>query len=297
MNETEKRNLLLSAGVDPETGRKIRSDKGTKRGPNSKVRSDKGTKRGPNSTIRSDKGYKRPTKERSKITVYLALKGRILNSTVYDETQPDYCLRIDENMLFIPMIKHNTVKQQNYTIVSKGLAKQRTCKHIQGYEIDLESYRFEALQELALNFPNELIAESQYNIKFAAEVSQLVNLYGSDIVNKATITWWDLFCLLYHILGEDVAKWTYQQWHQQYEIAQTYYNQTYGDDVPLSSDFTFEFGKKLGTDYWTEMSSVSQSMKTTQINEIKASRDYLVYMAKVRVVRVESGSCYAPESP
>ena len=94
----EQRQELIRLGINPDTGRKVRSDKGQVRGAYSKTRSDKGVTRGPQDNplsstgkCRSDVGqFRTKTKgmSASKLATYSRLKGRILSQEA-DDTQPD----------------------------------------------------------------------------------------------------------------------------------------------------------------------------------------------------------------
>lgn len=185
-----KENLLSQLkelGYDTSSGRKQRSDKGTIRGPNSKTRSDKGEKR-------------LPYASRDPIVSYQIVKTRLLSKEVSSQ---DDGLQLDINGIFCPVIRQNKTKNEEYFVVIHGVKKNRTVRHIKGYTVDLEKYRFEALQNAASNMP----IPEEYRSIFKREIEQ-----------TNANTWIELFCRLYHIKEEDYLLWTYEHWKNDYLI-------------------------------------------------------------------------------
>lgn len=190
-NSSKSKEILLSQlkelGYDTSSGRKQRSDKGTIRGPNSKTRSDKGEKR-------------LPYASRDPVVSYQIVKTRLLSKEVSSQ---DDGLQLDINSIFCPVIRQNKTKNEEYFVIIHGVKKNRTVRHIKGYTVDLEKYRFEALQNAASNIP----IPEEYRSIFKQEIEQ-----------TNANTWIELFCRLYHIKEEDYLLWTYEHWKNDYLI-------------------------------------------------------------------------------
>lgn len=250
----EQRQELIRLGINPDTGRKVRSDKGQVRGANSKVRSDKGMTRGSQDNPLSSKGkcradagqFRTKTKgvAASKLATYSNLRGRLLRQEA-DDNQPDYVVREDKNHIYTVMVRHNTARYKNYTVVNRNVKKTRTVKHIQGYRTDLEAYRWAALYEL--NQENARHKQAGYPIvdtfRHEAEVLRVDNTY-------------DLMCRLYHIADRDQVFWTYERWARAYRVVQ---------DEVLGEDFVFELGKIPGKDgYLLEFAGALQAIEAAE---------------------------------
>lgn len=267
----EQRQELIRLGINPDTGRKVRSDKGQVRGANSKTRSDKGMTRGPQDNplsstgkCRSDAGqYRTKTKgvAASKLATYSSLRGRLLRQEA-DDNQPDYVVREDKNHIYTVMVKHNTARYKNYTVVNRNVKKTRTVKHIQGYRTDLEAYRWAALYEL--NQENARHKAAGYPIgdtfKHEAEVLRVDNTY-------------DLMCRLYHIADRDQVFWTYEQWARAYRVVQ---------DELLSEDFVFELGKIPGRDGY--LMEFADNLQAIELAEKQAAEE--LWSARIERARV-----------
>lgn len=267
----EQRQELIKLGINPDTGRKVRSDKGQVRGAYSKTRSDKGMTRGPqdnplSSTGRSraDAGqFRTKTKGRmaSKLATYSSLRGRLLRQEA-DDNQPDYVVREDKNYIYTVMVRHNTARYKNYTVVNRNVKKTRTVKHIQGYRTDLEAYRWAALYEL--NQENAGHKAAGYPIvdafRHEAEVLQVDNTY-------------DLMCRLYHIADRDQVFWSYEQWARAYKVVQ---------DELLSEDFVFELGKIPGRDGY--LMEFADNLQAIELAEKQAAEE--LWSARIERARV-----------
>lgn len=250
----EQRQELIKLGINPDTGRKVRSDKGQVRGAYSKTRSDKGITRGPQDNPLSAKGkcradagqYRSKTKgvSASKFTVYSSLRGRLLRQEA-DDTQPDYVVREDKNHIYTVMVRHNTARYKNYTVVNRSVKKTRTVKHIQGYRTDLEAYRWAALYEL-----------NQENAGHKAAGYPIVDVFRHEAEVLRVDNTYDLMCRLYHIADRDQVFWTYEQWARAYRVVQ---------DELLSEDFVFELGKIPGKDgYLLEFAENLQAIEAAE---------------------------------
>ena len=267
----EQRQELIKLGINPDTGRKVRSDKGQVRGANSKTRCDKGVARGPQNNplsstgkCRADAGqFRTKTKGRmaSKFAVYSNLKARLLRQEA-DDNQPDYVVREDKNYIYTVMVRHNTARYMNYTVVNRNVKKARTVKHIQGYRTDLEAYRWAALYEL--NQENARHKAAGYPIveafKHEAEVLQVDNTY-------------DLMCHLYHIADRDQVFWDYEQWARAYRVVQ---------DEVLGEDFVFELGKIPGRDGY--LMEFADNLQAIELAEKQAAEE--LWSARIERARV-----------
>lgn len=267
----EQRQELIKLGINPDTGRKVRSDKGQVRGAYSKTRSDKGMTRGPQDNplsatgkCRSDAGqFRTKTKgvSASKFATYSNLKARLLRREA-DDNQPDYVVREDKNYIYTVMVRHNTARYKNYTVVNRSVKKARTVKHIQGYRTDLEAYRWAALYEL--NQENARHKAAGYPIvdtfKHEAEVLQVDNTY-------------DLMCRLYHIADRDQVFWNYEQWARCYRVVQ---------DEVLPEDFVFELGKIPGRDGY--LMEFADNLQAIELAEKQAAGE--LWSARIERARV-----------
>lgn len=247
--EQSKYNLLSelsSLGVAP-TGRKARSDKGKTRGPNTKSR--------------SDKGIPRNRRESSPLSIYCRVRSRVLNNLHDDKYgfANDKC--IDQNGIFKIMKRDDYTKEEYHQVISHGVARQRTIRHIAGSTIDLEKYRFEALYNLAATSPNEMPDRFYF--------AQEINHTGTE-----HDCWFNLFVRLYHLDERDALLWTYEHWRKDYEILK---------DTYLAPDFTFNFKHSPGSaQFMSECSElVEQRIKERRL-QIIASHEYVVEYARVR---------------
>ena len=225
-----------------------------------KVRSDKGVKRGPNSKCRSDKGLQRTRKESLPVSIYCRVRKRVLNNNLYEDK---YCYAndplIDKNGLFRLITRSGYTKEGYYEIVSHGLAKHRMVKHIAASTVDLEKYRFEALYDLMMRKGNESPDESIF--------SQEINHTNADC-------YYELFQRLYHLPYDTLVFWTYEHWKHDYDIVK---------DTYLESDFTFNFHSAPGTpSFMPEYESVLEENKLARRLEIENSHEYKVLYSKER---------------
>lgn len=248
----EQRAQLIMLGIDPDTGRKIRSDKGQVRGPNSVERSDKGQPR-PNA---------RGEGKKSALATYAQMKGNIL-SKEEDPDQPDYVLAEDVNHIFSPMVKHNYAVYMNYVVTNRARRIARTVKHIQGHETDLELRRWNALYQL--NQENYLHIKAGYPLvkNFAREAA----IFGVDNT-------FDLMCALYHIAPEEQYKWQYDDWRKCYTIL---------NGAKLDKDFVFKWGHIPGEpDYLPEYAENRIAFDEGVMDKLVNSKAYQIEKARVR---------------
>ena len=239
---------LSQLGIDPSSGRKHRLDKGQIRGPNSRIRSDKGSRR-----------FSSLGKTTNPVAQYLSLKTRLLNRPAdSDGPYKDYIVQTDQNNIFIPLVKHSSQKYVEYSVVSRSRKIARTVKHIAGYTTDLEKYRFNALQYLALNPSFKIDDKSIFKMEY-----QLTN----------TDNPFDLFCCLYHIAPEDVLGWTYEKWLSHYRIVA---------DTELTEDFVFNPEYMPGSpEFMPELWYAADKVNTEQRIAISLTKEYKNIRARV----------------
>lgn len=167
-----------------------------------KPRADKGMQRGPNSKTRSDAGIPRPhlssLSPKEPLTVYLIVKNRLFRSA-RDE---DYNVYQDQDGYYIPRSAPTKITYKNYIVTSQGARIPRTVKHTQGKTVDLEEYRYKALQDKAILTPLEIIPE-----KYQQPLSQ-------EIKKTSATTWLDLFTRWYFLDETEVLTTSYQQWRE-----------------------------------------------------------------------------------
>lgn len=239
---------LEELGYDPLTGRKHRSDAGIKRGPNSHIRSDAGTSKN------------------CRVLEPVVLYSRVLNNLLKDTRE---CVQVqkDINDIYLPIVRPSTVQMVNHNVVTHGVSKARTVKHIAGYTTDLEKYRFEALQSIASGKKPE--SRSRETIVFSPEISATKQAF-----KEIEITWLDVFCLLYHIKEEDYLLWTYKKWRQDYDIV---------CDEHLSNDFTFDISHRPGSEsFRPDLAGKVMAKYQEKIEAFKQTKEYINKRAVTR---------------
>lgn len=232
--------LAIAKALSPERTRKPRSDKGKERGPNSHVRSDKGEIR-----------YASRGSKKSPITVYLSLRNKLL-------LKGDDGVKTDVNMIYIPIVRENRQVYKYYNIVSHGSEIHRTVKHIQGKTIDLEKYRFVAIQELLSSDKPDDLSKRVFKNEFAY----------TDTNNM-----FDLFCKLYHIEDKDSLLWSYEKWREHYDIV---------SDNPLPDTFLFDIRNKPGSANFHPEYAETQLLKNILTTAaLEQSKEYINLRSKV----------------
>lgn len=197
------------------------------------VHLDSGRKR------RTDKNQPHQQFTQTKMALYNRIKNKLSNRRV-KENNLLLSFEFDENGFYLPIPEMFETKAIKYKqevdgrTIDHNIRRVRTQKYI-----DLEQYRFEAWQELALTQPASNIPPNQdlngilfvrYNM--TPEESELATI-------KRKPTWEEIFCEVYHIKPTEIFKWSYEDWRKYYEI------------VPkqlLDDDFVFEYGKVPGTE-------------------------------------------------
>lgn len=206
-------------------------------------RSDFGKKRGPNSKKRSDIGHPRISSRKPKdlYIVYKSLRNKLLN-----KESDNFKLSVDINNIWIPQEPYATSKSQEYFVVTHGVRVNRTIKYKYHKGIDLEEYRFNAIQDKALEFPDD---------KIPYDLSKEVKYYD--------IKWYQLFEKLYHIPIDQVRLWSYKKWRLAY-------NAIYGPTIKLTEEYMFCYNDKI---------AINKEYMNKLIEEIKDSKEYINYKA------------------
>lgn len=209
---------LRALGIDPETGRKIRSDAGhshnvsdsgrqdmseaAKRGRETRAQSsNKQTKR------RKDIGAHHEAPKATKLAIYARVKGRLLKNNICDDSdQSDYFVRTDENGIFVPMKKDPRAVHEFRAVTihteSGSYKSQRYVQYRNGYVIDLEHYRWDALYELVENN----VLDEPINSVFKREAEVLCVDNHLDLALK-----------LYHLSEKQYTSMTYKEWRELYD--------------------------------------------------------------------------------
>lgn len=247
---------LEALGINPVTGRKIRTDKGQSHNM-TKTRSDKGKTHTITKT-RSDKGKYHDVKKtrsdkgehRSPLIAYKLLKYKLLSMPLPNEDTPhylrDYHVQYDYNGIFYVLEKysHELIKPGGgrYIDERSGTKTYRNTRWRSGKLTDLEEYRFNALQSVMSHRPIDVDPTSQ---------DEIFLLFKKEFRVLNVDNTFDLFCALYHIAQKDAYDWDYTHWRHDYECV--------GGDV-LSDDFTFNLTYPPGSpEFHPEYATVAYS--------------------------------------
>ena len=222
----EKLELLekLSKYVDLSTGRKRRADKGS---------SHNYTKN-------------RRSTFQTKMSVYKRLLSRLENRAQQQISESGQSLlskEFDINCYYVPIPETVAYKPQEYKQIYQGRLIEHTVKRVvtQRY-IDLEQYRFEAYQELAIDKPDDVLQADNKDLRFF-----LLNRYGllmselNEAINKRKITYLEFFCETYYIKPNQINYWTYEKWKEEYEHVP--YQRL--EDIPY---FSFDYFIPVGSE-------------------------------------------------
>lgn len=236
--EKTKQELLAEAqllaqrnGLNPSTGRKVRSDKGKKR-------LDKDAR--PN-LYKRDKSS--PTATASKMDIYKRVLGKVLkkDQTRIANNEVPFFAGYDHHGYYIVIEPQYVTEAQHYEQTHKGrkIVHELRRKCIQK-RLDLEQHRFEAWQEMATNHETRDTV-----VPVCPELRvMLYERYGltpqeaNFAIEKRQITWYLLFQEFYFVEEQDIGTWDYKLWREHY------------DRVPkelLPEDFRFSLKYKPGT--------------------------------------------------
>lgn len=212
--EKSKQELLAEAkllaqrnGLNPITGRKVRSDKGKKR-------LDPETK--PNLYKRSLQ-----TKKLSKLAIYNQVLGKVKakDQTRIANNEAPFFEGYDANGFYIVIPAQYTTEAAHYEQHYKGrkINHDTRRKCIQK-KLDLERHRFEAWQEMATNHETR-----DHVVPICPELrvmlDQRFGILGKEAdqaILRRQITWYELFQEFYFVEAEDVSTWDYDLWRDHY---------------------------------------------------------------------------------
>ena len=242
-DKSELLTKLKELGIDASSGRKVRNDKGKARGPNSHIRSDAGMKRASYISLQS------------KMKTYLSVKNKLLSKVVSNE---DESLQLDHNNIFIVIKRKNKSVQGYNQVVYRGKALHRTVKHIQVKSIDLEKFRFEAIQDALFN---------EFTTRDAARFKQ--ELKALNLTEDCSF--FKLFCELYHIKSEDAPRWKYEDWRVMYDMVSS---------QVLPSEFKFNYDERPGTDAFNAL--YLADFRSAKLAQITSSKEYINERARYR---------------
>lgn len=190
---------------------------------------------------RSDRGtqhkYPSTNKKIDKMTIYKRVKARMIvkSQKAIEEGYQPIMPEFDENGFYTLIPESSIVKGGNFKQSIDGRVINHTVrKSVIQKKIDLEKYRFEAWQELALqeSTKNDIVTPSpDLN-------GILLYRYGlnpqkiKEILEKRQITWYNLFQEIYFV--EKPEEWTYLQWREHYSRCP---NEALDDDLRFNLEF------------------------------------------------------------
>ena len=148
----------------------------------------------------------------------------VLSKMLKKATDNDFLITYDENGYYqiIPEIRKNG-------------------KYIQ-HKVDLEEYRFNAWQELALTngYKRKRVPLPNKDLNaWALNCAGMTPEKALKYFEKKKFTYQSLFCEFYHIKAKEIELWTYNEWRRYYERT---------PNIELNSRFKFTFGVLPGTE-------------------------------------------------
>lgn len=206
-----------------------------------KSRSDKGQSRKPYTLLKDTYLPK------NKMWAFQSVLNRLLKRAKL--TDDDFLVMFDKNGYYVDIDRTKTQKA-----------------------ISLEEYRFNAYKEKATSISKHHPICLSNDIK-----AWLYNREANPVaISQAGITYEQFFCLLYHILPEELEAWTYEQWR-------IHYNR-----VPEELDFGFKFNidKLPGTEEfhpeWILYNSIKQKEAEQRTKDDLNKRSWAAKLSKTR---------------
>lgn len=148
----------------------------------------------------------------------------VLKKTLKKATDNDFLVTYDDNGY--------------YCTIPERRLKGRYLQH----EIDLERYRFEAWQDLAIakgyKYAKVKLPNADLNA-WALSCAGMNAQQALEYFKKKRFNNQSLFCEFYHIKVKEIELWTYDEWRKYYERT---------PKIELSSRFKFTFGVLPGTE-------------------------------------------------
>lgn len=252
--DDKQRAELIALGIDPDTGRKIRKDKGSKRG----------------KVLDLDDKRKRPA---TKMSTFQRVINRM---RTYDQSRADdgrdtILGEFDENGYFAIIPAAYVTKGGEYNQKYQGRTIVHNTHRVRTQkEVDLEKYRFEAFQEMAFssksNEPAEVDKEGHIAIRMM--LKKRYGLLEPDVkacMNRRKITWFELFCELYYLDPMEASLWDYETWLSHYRIA---------PKETLPDNFVFRIKTPPGTsEFMPEWQYRREKLERQQEEAVLAERE------------------------
>lgn len=149
------------------------------------------------------------------------------------------------------------------------LERRRRDKYIQR-KVDLERYRFEAWQELAITKGYKYAKVKLPNADLNAWALSCAGMNAHEALEyfkKKGFTHQSLFCEFYHIKVKEIELWTYDEWRKYYERT---------PKIELNSRFKFTFGVLPGSENchkeWEKNLAERQREREKELAEEKIKR-------------------------
>lgn len=220
--DEKQRAQLLSLGIDPDTGRKIRADKGKERGKYSK--------------------RDEATAHATPMHVYKRVIAR-MRAQDQERVANDLAPLIgdfDENGFFIVIPAAYDTVGQHYKQVVKGRIIEHQVRRVRTQkEIDLEKYRFEALAYMATSSSKDEPMDQLEHVRVMLAKRYGLSAYDiKECLARRKITWYEFFCEFYYLDEREATLWNYETWRAHYEIM---------PKETLPEDFKFDLYHAPGT--------------------------------------------------
>lgn len=247
----KQRAQLIALGIDPDTGRKIRADKGKERKKKYKERENK-------NTTNADP-----------MNVYKRVLGRVRakDEALVQEGQTPRMRGFDENGLFIVIPASYETRGCEYKQQIVGRVIDHTVRRVcVQKEIDLEKYRFNALQSMAFSDKaNEPVTQLEHVRIMLRERYHLIEREINACLQRRKITWFELFCELYYLDPMEASLWDYETWLSHYKI-------TPAETLP--DDFVFHIKTPPGTpEFMPEWQYRREKLERQQEEAVQAERE------------------------
>ena len=246
----QQRIKLLALGIDPDTGRKIRSDKGKERKPYKP--------RQPKESTNS-----------SAMNTYKRVLGRIKarDQELVRNGEVPLLRGFDENGYFLVIPAAYATKACDYKQLHQGRVISHSVRRVcTQKEIDLEKYRFAALQEMAFSDQaNEPVTQLEHVRIMLRERYHLIEREIDACLQRRKITWFELFCELYYLDPMEASLWDYETWLSHYRIA---------PKETLPDDFVFRIKTPPGTpEFMPEWQYRREKLERQQEEAVQAERE------------------------
>lgn len=210
--------------------------------------------------IRTDKNKTHSNFVQTKLAIYNRLKNKLSNRKAREENLL-LEFEFDENGFYLPIPEEYTTKAIDYkqTVKDNRIINHSTRRIRTQLGIDLEEYRFNAWQEIAMNRPYEIVPPNQdlngiLFVRYGIPPEE-----AEHLTLKRRPIWLEIFSETYHIKPLEVPRWSYKEWSKYYSYVPTQF---------LDDDFVFEYGKLPGTaEFHPEWAYKKQEVETRTAEE------------------------------